>query len=103
MVSRVLPSAGLHLATKASPFRVDLWRGAHGLCPTPCSFTGRLPAIFLETFPGARPWRAIVMRPMSGVIAPRVKSMAGANVASGHTTASCRRLFRQLISFALPS
>lgn len=39
--------------------------------------SGVVPAMFLGTFPGEIPCRAMVMRPMSGVTAPLVKSIAG--------------------------
>ena len=49
--------------------------------------SGVVPLMFLGTFPGGIPCRAIVMRPMSGVTAPRVRSMAGPAFSEGQTSA----------------
>ena len=49
--------------------------------------SGVVPAMFLGTFPGEIPCRAMVMRPTSGVSAPLVKSIAGPDISSGQTSA----------------
>ena len=49
--------------------------------------SGVVPSIFLGTLAGAMPCRAIVIRPKSGVTAPRDRSIAGLEIASGQTSA----------------